>query len=57
MYKIIFFIYINLSKKFDKFKEHISPIKVPSITDIQDMLDIVFDRSQTYKFTPTCFIR
>ena len=37
----------GIEKKFDKFKEHISPIKVPSITDIQEMLDVVSERNQT----------
>jgi site-specific recombinase XerD len=35
----------EIEKKFDKFKEHISPIKVPSIADVQAMLDIVRDRN------------
>ncbi len=35
----------GIDKKFDKFKEHISPIKVPSIADIQAMLDVASERN------------
>jgi len=35
----------ELKQKFDKFKEHKVPVKVPSIQDIQAMLDIVSNRT------------
>jgi len=37
----------EIEKKFDKFKEHLSPIKVPSIADVQAMLEVVSERNQT----------
>lgn len=37
----------GIEKKIENFKEHISPIKVPSIDDIQAMLDVVSERNQT----------
>jgi integrase/recombinase XerD len=37
--------YRELDIKFDKFKEHNSPIKVPSINDIQALLDVVSSRT------------
>jgi len=39
--------YRELDIKFNKFKEHKVPIKVPSIDDIQAMLDVVTNRTMT----------